>query len=94
MQEGLSNAKKTGDDKKLQAVASRRKKLDDRLGMEKNAKGHRLRINRHVPPSMGIMPPPGQHDTICTDAQARRAPVLMWHAESSCGDTEGTELLA
>ena len=32
-QEGLSHAKKTGDDKKLQAVASRRKKLDDRLGM-------------------------------------------------------------
>ena len=56
LQEGLSNAKKTGDDKKLQAVASRKKKLDDRLGMEKNAKGHRLHINRHVLLSMAIMP--------------------------------------
>ena len=45
-QEGLSHAKKTGDDKKLQMVASRRKKLDDRMGLEKNAKGHRLQINR------------------------------------------------
>lgn len=56
LQEGLSNAKKTGDDKKLQAVASRKKKLDDRLGMEKNAKGHRLHINRHVLPSVVMMP--------------------------------------
>ena len=45
-QEGLVHAKKTGDDKKLQMVASRRKKLDDRLGMEQNAKGHRLKLNR------------------------------------------------
>ena len=45
-QEGLSHAKKTGDDKKLQMVASRRKKLDDRMGLERNAKGHRLQINR------------------------------------------------
>ena len=56
LQEGLSNAKKTGDDKKLQAVASRKKKLDDRLGMEKNAKGHRLHINRHALPSIVVVP--------------------------------------
>lgn len=46
LQEGLTHAKKTGDDKKLQMVASRKKKLEDRLGMEKNAKGHRFQINK------------------------------------------------
>lgn len=46
VQEGLSHAKKSGDDKKLQMVASRKKKLEDRLGMEKNAKGHRLKVQR------------------------------------------------
>ena len=37
-------------------MASRKKKLDDRLGMEKNAKGHRLRINRHALPCTVIVP--------------------------------------
>ena len=46
VQEGLSHARKTGNDKKLHMVASRRKKLDDRMGLEKNAKGHRLHVNR------------------------------------------------
>lgn len=39
-------AKKSGDDKKLQMVASRKKKLEDRLGVEKNEKGHRFTKNR------------------------------------------------
>lgn len=46
VQEGLSRAKKSGDDKKLQMVASRKKKLEDRLGMEKNAKGHRFKVQQ------------------------------------------------
>ena len=45
-QDGLAHAKKSGDDKKLQTVASRKKKLEDRLGIEKNAKGHHFQINK------------------------------------------------
>ena len=41
-------AKKTGDDKKLKMVASRKKKLEDRMGMEKNEKGHRFSKNKSV----------------------------------------------
>jgi hypothetical protein len=39
-------AKKSGDDKKLQMVASRKKKLEDRMGQEKNDKGHRFSRNK------------------------------------------------
>ncbi|KAI7843107.1 hypothetical protein COHA_003278 [Chlorella ohadii] len=46
IQEGLRQAKKAGDDKKLGMVASRKKKLENRMGMEKNAAGHRLKINK------------------------------------------------
>ncbi|EQC28252.1 hypothetical protein SDRG_14075 [Saprolegnia diclina VS20] len=37
--------KKAGDDKRLAAAASRKKKIE-RVGNEKNAKGHRFRINK------------------------------------------------
>ncbi|KAL4449533.1 hypothetical protein ABPG77_007177 [Micractinium sp. CCAP 211/92] len=46
IQEGLKQARKAGDDKKLGMVASRKKKLENRMGMEKNAAGHRLKVNR------------------------------------------------
>ncbi|PSC67915.1 ABC transporter ATP-binding [Micractinium conductrix] len=46
IQEGLKQAKKAGDDKKLGMVASRKKKLENRMGMEKNAAGHRLRVHK------------------------------------------------
>ncbi len=39
-------AKRSGDDKKLQMVASRKKKLEERLGQEKNDKGHRFSRNK------------------------------------------------
>jgi ATP-binding cassette, subfamily F, member 3 len=45
IQEGLKQAKKSGDDKKLGMVASRKKKLE-RIGMETNAKGHRRALLR------------------------------------------------
>ncbi|KAK9816604.1 hypothetical protein WJX72_002628 [[Myrmecia] bisecta] len=45
IQKGQQQAKKSGDDKKLGMVASRKKKLE-RLGMEKNEQGHRFRINK------------------------------------------------
>ena len=38
---GLKSAKKTGDDNRLRMVKSRQKKLDERWGMEKSAKGTR-----------------------------------------------------
>jgi ATP-binding cassette, subfamily F, member 3 len=41
-------AKKTGDDKKLKQAASRQKRVDDRLGMQVNAKGHKFKLNRDL----------------------------------------------
>lgn len=41
-----ASAKKTGDDKKLKQVVSRRKKLEERTGLEVNAKGGRFKLNR------------------------------------------------
>jgi len=50
MEKSISNniaaAKKQGDDKKLKQAASRRKKLDERMGMQVSAKGHRFKLNR------------------------------------------------
>mmetsp|Transcript_12889 Transcript_12889/g.38933 ORF Transcript_12889/g.38933 Transcript_12889/m.38933 type:complete len:605 (-) Transcript_12889:1340-3154(-) len=44
---GVRQAKKSGDDKKLGMVASRKKKLD-RLGAEANASGHRFRLQKDM----------------------------------------------
>ena len=41
-------AKKTGDDKKLKQVASRKKKLEERTGLEVSAKGTRFKLNRDL----------------------------------------------
>ena len=41
-------AKKTGDDKKLKQAASRRKKLDERSGLEVGLKGGRFKLNRDL----------------------------------------------
>lgn len=41
-------AKRTGDDKKLKQAASRKKKLDERWGMETSAKGGRFKLNRDL----------------------------------------------
>jgi ATPase subunit of ABC transporter with duplicated ATPase domains len=48
IQEGLKQAKQKGDDKKLQMVASRRKKLEERFGVERSASGHRFKLNRDM----------------------------------------------
>ncbi|KAF2398889.1 ABC transporter ATP-binding protein uup-1 [Trichodelitschia bisporula] len=42
----IDAAKRTGDDKKLKQAASRRKKLEERTGLEVNAKGGRFKLNR------------------------------------------------
>lgn len=41
-------AKRTGDDKKLKQAASRKKKLEERTGMEVSAKGGRFKLNRDL----------------------------------------------
>lgn len=42
-------AKRDGDDKKLKQATSRKKKLDERIGMEVSAKGGRFKLNRDLP---------------------------------------------
>lgn len=48
VQETLAHAQKSGDDKKLKVAASKKKKLADRGGLEKNEKGHRFGLNKCV----------------------------------------------
>ena len=42
-------ARRAGDDKKLKQAAARKKKLDERMGMEVTAKGTRFKLNRDRP---------------------------------------------
>lgn len=44
----LTAAKRTGDDKKLKQVASRRKKIEERTGLEVGLKGGRFKLNRDL----------------------------------------------
>ncbi|KAI8986730.1 ribosomal L18ae/LX protein domain-containing protein [Trametes punicea] len=45
VQSAMSQARKTGDDKKMAQAASKQRKLE-RIGMEVNEKGHRFKLNR------------------------------------------------
>ena len=45
----MNAAKRSGDDKKLKQAASRKKKIEDRSGMEVSAKGGRFKLNRDLP---------------------------------------------
>jgi ATP-binding cassette, subfamily F, member 3 len=45
VREGLSRAVKSGDDKRLKNMAAKQRKIE-RIGIEKNAKGHRFKISR------------------------------------------------
>lgn len=45
VEKALVAAKRSGDDKKVQTMVSRKKKLD-RIGMDVNEKGHRFKLNR------------------------------------------------
>ena len=47
--QNLKMAKRCGDDKKLKQVSSRKKKLNERMGMEVSAKGTRFKLNRDRP---------------------------------------------
>jgi ATP-binding cassette subfamily F protein 3 len=46
IEQNVRAAKRTGDDKKLRQAASRRKKMEERTGLEVNARGGRFKINR------------------------------------------------
>ncbi|KZP10488.1 ABC transporter ATP-binding protein uup-1 [Athelia psychrophila] len=45
----LRAARRSGDDKKLKQAAARRKKLDERTGLEVSATGGRFKLNRDLP---------------------------------------------
>ncbi|KAK9351783.1 P-loop containing nucleoside triphosphate hydrolase protein, partial [Lipomyces doorenjongii] len=49
IQNNLKLGKKTGDDNRLRQAKSRQKKLDDRMGMQVNAKGGRFRLSKDMP---------------------------------------------
>lgn len=46
VQENFKQGKKTGDDKKIRQAKSREKKVDERMGVQVNAKGHKFKLNR------------------------------------------------
>lgn len=49
IQNNISAAKRTGDDKKLKQAVSRKKKVEERTGLEVSAKGTRFKLNRDLP---------------------------------------------
>lgn len=48
IQGNIAAAKRTGDDKKLKQAASRKKKLEERSGLEVGLKGGRFKLNRDL----------------------------------------------
>jgi ATPase subunit of ABC transporter with duplicated ATPase domains len=48
IRENIKAGKKTNDDNKLRQAKSRQKKVDDRMGLQVNAKGGRFKLNRDL----------------------------------------------
>nr|GAT52830.1 iron complex transport system ATP-binding protein [Mycena chlorophos] len=48
IQQGKESAKKTGDENRQKMVKSRQKKLDERWGLERSAKGTKFKLNRDM----------------------------------------------
>ncbi|ORY88253.1 P-loop containing nucleoside triphosphate hydrolase protein [Leucosporidium creatinivorum] len=48
IQQGITSAKKTGDENRQRMVKSRQRKLDERFGVETSAKGTRFKLNRDL----------------------------------------------
>ncbi|KAJ3220430.1 hypothetical protein HK099_004365 [Clydaea vesicula] len=48
IQEGTVRAKRSNDDKRIKQIQSRKKKLEERSGLEVNEKGHRFKLNRDL----------------------------------------------
>lgn len=73
VEKALVAAKRSGDDKKVQTMVSRKKKLD-RIGMDVNEKGHRFKLNR----DRG-----GYHETIRDDVVVDKQMVPdVWKVET------------
>ena len=102
----LKKARESGDDKRLRQVASRKKKLEDRLGMEK-ANGRRFKLQRdligyHYARRVDIRGTvaedtrlAGEHDTfkfVVGDALGYSGPVLTLD-DCSLGYGEGPDVL-
>lgn len=49
IRDNMKLGKKTNDDNKLRMAKSRQKKIDDRMGIQVNAKGGRFKLNRDLP---------------------------------------------
>ena len=49
IQKNMAAGKRNDDTNKIRQAKSRQKKLDDRWGLEVNAKGHRFKLNRDLP---------------------------------------------
>lgn len=49
IEQNIQAAKRTGDDKKLKQAASRRKKIEERTGLEVGTQGGRFKLNRDLP---------------------------------------------
>lgn len=49
IQRNMREGKKNNDDTRIRQAKMRQKKLDDRWGLETNAKGHRFKLNRDMP---------------------------------------------
>ena len=48
IQAGMAQARKASDSKKMAQMASRKKKLNERFGLETNELGHRFKLNRDM----------------------------------------------
>lgn len=48
IQSNIAAARRTGDDKKLKQAVSRKKKIEERSGLEVSAKGTRFKLNRDL----------------------------------------------
>jgi len=49
IRQGITTGKQTGDENRLRMAKSRQRKLDERWGLEKNAKGARFKLQRDLP---------------------------------------------
>ncbi|EIN06700.1 P-loop containing nucleoside triphosphate hydrolase protein [Punctularia strigosozonata HHB-11173 SS5] len=98
IEEGLRSAKKNGDDNRLRMVKSRQRKLDERWGLERNAAGHRFKLNRDFGgyhETNRAMPtlegPEKAIEWYFPDPEPLRFPGALVHLESVCFQYSGAK---
>lgn len=74
IREGERAARRDGDDKKLGMVASRRKKLEERWGLERGQRGGRFKLNRDHAGYHVMFRPPPPVDLIAEAAASAKTP--------------------